>query len=210
MKKYLLIIMLCCANISIHAQNVAEMWINIPDELTPYLTKNDRKEMIECQAIGVETKVVNKFHGNTDIIELADDRGSFSLSEAKEIMLARLPSEQDSIFLYIETLKLPERHSSLRFYDRHWKQLDAGTRFAEVDKDQLFLKPDTMTTERYDELMSQVSLLFVEYTYDSAEKALHIIPHVPFVATEEKEPLNALVSKKILKWNGEIFNECYK
>ena len=84
MYKKLALVLCLLTSLSLHAQSVADMWINCPEQLTPYLTKNDRKEMIECRNIGVDTKVTNKLKETSDIITLADDYGCFMLMNTGE------------------------------------------------------------------------------------------------------------------------------
>lgn len=206
MYKKIALVLCLLASLSVHAQSIADMWINCPEQLTPYLTKNDRKEMIECRNIGVDTKVTNKLKETSDIVTLADDYGCFMLSDAKDLQILRLPTENDSIYLCIETVKLPECQSTVRFYDKTWKPLANEGKISDIPEEAFWAKPDTMTMERFIELKHLISLVFVEYRYSPELQALIVQPNIAFVTEEEKEHINALISKKILKWTGAMFN----
>ncbi len=55
------------------AQSVSDLWLSMPLSMTPYLSLNQKKEMIECHNIGVDSSVHNQFQGETSIDTLTSD-----------------------------------------------------------------------------------------------------------------------------------------
>ena len=53
MKKYLIIICFLTCWLGTSAQNLREVWINMPDTISPYLNKNLRTELVDDVKMGV-------------------------------------------------------------------------------------------------------------------------------------------------------------
>ena len=67
MKKYLIIICFLTCWLGTSAQNLREVWINMPDTISPYLNKNLRTELVDDVKMGVEPAVKNLLDDTTRI-----------------------------------------------------------------------------------------------------------------------------------------------
>lgn len=188
------------------AQTVSDMWISMPAEIVPYIDVNQKKEMIECMKIGVDTSVKNKFEGKTLIDTLTTDYGKFLVSEVRSIEIALLPCETDSIVMLIDTYKGPEAQGRVTFYDRKWNKFPTAVILPEVTAKDLIQKPDTMSIADYESLEKLISPELTTYNYDSSTKTMEIGLSLPLLTTEEKNKVNAVICKRSLKWTGKTFN----
>lgn len=202
----LFFLLLLAVNFQANAQSVADMWISIPDEFAPYLSLNQRKEMIECQKIGVDTSVKNKFEGTTSIDTLTTDYGKFIMSESRTLEIAILPCGSDNIVMLIDSYIAPEVQGKVSFYDTQWNRIANEGKIPTFGVDDLLQKPDTMSIRDYDDLKKLIVDGFIEYNYDSTSHELEIGISLPLVTLKEKEQLNAVICKRKLKWSGNSFN----
>ncbi len=115
---------------SILLQTVATLFINMPLELTPYLTLNQKKEMIECWNAEVDTATMNKLRGMSTIDTLTDDYGRFILSSSCDLQLIK---EGDTLCI-IETFRAPAEQSVIRRYDADWNLLSKETTELELEE----------------------------------------------------------------------------
>jgi len=191
---------------NLKAQSVADMWISIPEDVVPYLSLNQRKEMIEYNNIGVDTNVKNKFEGSTSISTLTDDYGKFILSESRFFEIVKLPFEPDSIFMVIDSYLAPEIHGIVSFYDKRWNSLSSDDKLQKVTIEELFIKSDTMSVKEYEDLIKLIIPEFLNYSYDSDNKMLEISVSLPLTTSNEKEQISSMLCKRRLKWKGNTFN----
>ncbi len=207
-RSLLLFVVLVCA-LTASAQDVATLWISMPEELSPYLSLNQRKEMIECFRIGVDTSVVNALHGTTDIDTLTADYGRFILSPPRTLQLIRLPQDGDSILCVIDSYSAPATQSTIAFYDLLWQPLPPAERMPDIDVAELTLRPDTMTVADYEALCAWADPTLVEMNYNIETKELELSLSIPFVDVEDKEKISAIICKRRLMWGGKAFVKCY-
>ena len=55
------------------AQNVREVFKSMPDSLAPYLTTNNRLDMIDFMDAKMKSVVTNLLEGETEMLALTDD-----------------------------------------------------------------------------------------------------------------------------------------
>jgi hypothetical protein len=189
------------------AQTVGELWMSMPQDKAPYLTAQQKKELIDHYKSGVSYELTNKLQGTTRVDTLVSDYGHFILSNSKELFLVLLPSkENDSIVLCIETYKAPELQSKPEFYDLKWNKLSNQDMLPNIGLDNLIVRPDTMSIADYDNLRSLISPELISYKYNNSSKTLEVNLATPLLSSEEKDRLKAIFSKLTLKWDGVKFN----
>jgi hypothetical protein len=64
------------------AQNVREMFKTMPDSLAPYLTVNNRLDMMDFVDAGMKAIVTNQLGGDTEMTFLSDDSLSVKMNSA--------------------------------------------------------------------------------------------------------------------------------
>lgn len=197
-------------SLNVTAQSVADLWISMPDNMVPYLTVNQKKEMIECNRIGVDSSVKNKLEGNTAIDTLSDSYGKFLVSTSRSLQLVKLPCEQDSILMLIDTHMGPKSHSEVSFYSMTWERFPLAEKMPELDLIDFIVRPDTMSIVDYDYLISSVTPVFFEYEYDKSTETLVVTPQMTIVTLDEKKRLEGLISKQTLIWGKEMFIKVIK
>ena len=203
--KYILVLSLLMVFNNSSAQSVADLWISMPDELVPYLTLNQKKEMIECRKIGVDSKVKNKLQGDTDIDTLSADYGKFIVSNSREIEMVKLPTKNDSILLVIDTYKGPLAHSKAAFYTLEWGILPSENVVPQFQVEDFILNSDTLTAAEQEEILSICSHPLYSYSYDKSTGRLIVKLSLPSVTLDDKKRIEEKSCKKMLIWTGEMF-----
>ena len=83
MKKVIIIFLVFhCALLTAQAQTVREVFKSMPDSLAPYLSMNNRLDMIDFMDAGMKAVVANQLGGDTQMTFLSDDSLSVKMNEA--------------------------------------------------------------------------------------------------------------------------------
>ena len=83
MKKVIIIFLVFhCALLTAQAQTVREVFKSMPDSLAPYLSMNNRLDMIDFMDAGMKAVVANQLGGDTRMTFLSDDSLSVKMNEA--------------------------------------------------------------------------------------------------------------------------------
>ena len=69
------------------AQTVRDMFKAMPDSLTPYLTDNNRLDMLDFMDAKMKAVVTNQLDGETEMLFLSDDSLAVKMSDALTIEL---------------------------------------------------------------------------------------------------------------------------
>lgn len=188
------------------AQDMKALWTNMPDDMTPYLNKAQRKEMAEFVELGVKGDTGNTLGGTSVLDTITADYLHVTLSEAKTVEMKLLKTESDSVLCMVTSLMVPEKKSQIDFYDMNWQKLDADKYIeAPYSIDLCLHRPDTMTEENYQELQKLIELPTIDITMSEKEGELVIKPSFPLTSKEDKMKLEAIVLQRKLKWNGHCF-----
>ena len=84
--KKLFLISLLCSSVACMAQNqtqtVRDLFKSMPDSLVPYLSTNNRLDMIDFMDAKMKAIVTNSLGGETEMIYLSDDSLAVKLNES--------------------------------------------------------------------------------------------------------------------------------
>ncbi len=134
-------------------QTAADVFKQMPDSLLPYLTRNNRLDMIDFMHSGMKAEVTNMFDGKSEMTTLATDSLTIRLSEASALtmFLLRIDGEPvDSCQQAVCLVKIwgshpDETESSLAYYSAKWRPLSEIPLFNESDKKRIMsLKKSTI------------------------------------------------------------------
>jgi hypothetical protein len=107
----------------------------LPDSIIPYLTKNNRLDLIDFMDSGMRARVQNSFEGYTELLALADDSLTLRLTEASVLKLYVISVGQEidgsnQILLLSFHVGVPEEKKDIvnRYYSIMWRPLDENER----------------------------------------------------------------------------------
>lgn len=138
--KRLVLLMSLFFCVSLQAQTLKELFIAIPDTLTPLLTKVNREDFGDFLDSKMKAEVRNRFGKSSEMTELTDDYLYLKMTSVSSMEMKLLPlNDSLKVICMIQTYQAPVSDSQIRFYDTNWKQLDAA-RFIELPDDSLFFR----------------------------------------------------------------------
>ena len=117
MKKLLIFALLFCSQLSLQAQtdslNIREVFKLMPDSLLPYLTQNNRLDMIDFMEAKMKAAVDNQLGGESEMTYLSDDSLCIKMNESMTLELKMLRDEQEPIVFMKRTYQITERQKQL-------------------------------------------------------------------------------------------------
>lgn len=94
--KQILILLLCAAT-SVQAQTLkaGDAFRQMPDSILPYLTANNRLDMLDFMDSHMKARVQNKFEGYSEMLSLADDSLTIQMSAVMRLTLRMVTSADE-------------------------------------------------------------------------------------------------------------------
>ncbi|MBE6260765.1 MAG: DUF3256 family protein [Prevotella sp.] len=127
------------AAIPLPAQStIRDVLRTMPDTLVPYLSENNRLDMIDFMASQMDAVVTNALGGKSQMLALTDYYTSVQLSDAAllEMRLLDVSAPVDGasqIVCFVCTYGTDICQSTVRFYSLSWRQLPTADYFVQPD-----------------------------------------------------------------------------
>lgn len=210
MKKIIYTLLLAAMTVlpqSVDAKSMKDLLVSMPDEVMPYLPKNQRLEFAELQEMGVKAEVKNALSDVSVMDTLTTDFLQIRMSKVATLQMKKLPVENgDSVICLVKTFSLPEKESELYLYDQNWQRLPLEMNLQAL-AESLIQKSDTMTDARFTELKQMVEPRMVSAMLLQHENGLVIRLALPLLSADDKKAVNAIKLQRKLNWNGKTFKE---
>ena len=209
--KFILTVVLSITFLSSYGSvKMTDVFVNMPDSLIPYLTKNNRLDCIDFKASKMSAIVKNVFDENSELITITDDYLDMQLSESVHLEMKLLPyiskdGDSTQIICQIFTYYGPEAESNITFYTTEWKELNASDYLSIPSFDDFWIKPDTMTTARYNTIRSFIDPVMMKAFLSEKDYSMTFSLGKPLLSKEDKKELEGICIPKEMKWNGKIF-----
>ncbi len=177
MRQLFFMLSLWLAAISTFAQQVTvrDVFKLMPDSIVPYLTENNRLDLLDFIDSKMTAEVTNSLGGKSVMTKLSERHLSLRLSEASTMDLLLLPVSQpvdstSQLICLIRTYGADVCESSIQFFSAKWRQLPTNQYIdlplemfvAEVNSDQSSLtltflhQLDVPANEEQDKLQKQL------------------------------------------------------
>lgn len=148
MKKLLIFALLFCSQLSLQAQtdslNIREVFKLMPDSLLPYLTQNNRLDMIDFMDAKMKAAVDNQLGGESEMTYLSDDSLCIKMNESMTLELKMLRDEKEPIVFMKRTYQITERQKEILIgrYSSSWRPI------SDVSEKSTLLKRDEEMLEK--------------------------------------------------------------
>ena len=105
-------------------QNMAEVFKQMPDSLLPYLTTNNRLDMVDFMEAKMKAEVTNLLDGKSEMTALTDDSLSIRMSPSLRVDM-QLVSRDSIIVAFRQTYTISESQQATvtRYYSTSWLPL---------------------------------------------------------------------------------------
>lgn len=189
MRKTLIAISLLCTLGSSAQTTMSQVFKTMPAEVVPYLTENNRLDLIDFMASNMKAEVTNQLQGKTRLTKLTDGEASIQLNDAVKMDL-RLLTVSDTIdnahqiICMIRTYDNGDCGSKVSFYSVGWKKLNTS--------DFIHLPDDIFVVEFEDKTENTGLILTLHHPLDK-------------VANEDQKEVSKTLKK--YNWDAEKFKE---
>lgn len=129
MKKLLIFALLFNSQLSLQAQtdslNIREVFKLMPDSLLPYLTQNNRLDMIDFMDAKMKAAVDNQLGGESEMTYLSNDSLCIKMNESMTLELKMSRDEKEPIVLMKRTYQITERQKEILIgrYSSSWRPI---------------------------------------------------------------------------------------
>lgn len=189
--------------VSVNAQSVDVMFVNIPDSVFPYLVKEQRQELVNLRHVDASTPAVlhSAFNCDVAMTYLEAERLTIEIDSTVMVEMARLPSAgADSVYCMLATVATPEKETQAYIYNKEWHKIE-DVHLCEMNFVQ---RPDTMNEETFSEINKLIEFPIAEAHFIDAT-AIVVRLNVPLLSKEERKRLDAILTETRLRWNGNAF-----
>ena len=203
MKRFLFGLCLVAMPVTMMAQQVRKMWVNMPTSIAGSLEKSTRQELLDLKEMKKKAVISGPLGEECSIDTLTADYLSARLSDVSTLQMKMLPtSSGDSLLCLVHTYAGPLLESSISFYTPDWKALPMPSMHLDVD----LQRPDTMTQDDFSKLQALFDPKLISFTLSPSNKELVVALSPVIISEEEKAHVKALISQRKLNWNGKTFN----
>ncbi len=107
---------------------MSQVFKTMPESIVPYLSENNRLDLIDFVSSNMKAEVNNRLDGKTELTKLTDSEASLKLNQSVKMELLLLDVDElvDSakqIICMIRTYKNGDCGSHISFYSAEWKKL---------------------------------------------------------------------------------------
>jgi len=183
--------------IAVNAQEMRQLWIEMPDSIVPYLNKSLRTELADYVTMKMKPEVVNSLQDTTRIEKFTNNYIRVQLNNASKLEIKSL---DNSTIALVQTWNGPIAESKLMLFSKEWK-----LKPFEIDLTPVFEKSDSMLQQRYEDLLSMANITLCEFKLSESDNSLTIKFTVPLLSSNDKTDMSNILKQRKLNWNGAFF-----
>ncbi len=180
---FLLLVVLGCLPTMGQRPLISDLFKSAPSHFFPYLSNNEKLDMLDFAALNMTTEVTNELDGKSSILMLTDSYLKMKLSRASLVEMRLLPVGEkcDSMLLCVVTTlgdSVPQE-SKVEFFNCSWQPLSIDVGYTPLSQH------------------SMVAHLSSDDTHLTC-RSVSLLPRDSDETTEVEE-------EKVLKWTGEDY-----
>lgn len=133
---------------------VGEVFATMPDSLIPYLSTNNKLDLIDFSKAGMKSEVKNSFDGTTELLKLTDNYLKLQLNSQTTVEMrlkkadSLLADSADCVLYVVKTYRATDAsHSEVRKFTSKWMPLHFSLSLRERVGEMVARKQDTTDEE---------------------------------------------------------------
>ncbi len=196
---------------SLGQSRMRDFWKTMPDSLLPYLSRDIRFEMNDKYDIGQRATGPTSFGDSAVITALNDRYIDVSLSSAVRIQMRLLHLGNGKPLICVARTYGNDRgETRVSFYDAGWNLkavfcTDSPCKYIKTIPS-LTHRPDSMTEDRYAELLTFIDPRMVIAELSPIDDSLTMRLSMPVVGKGEENEMKSILLQRKLNWTGKRFN----
>ena len=197
MKKILIIICFLTCWLGVSAQNLREVWIEMPDSILPYLSKSQRTELADYVEMKAEPAVLSTFGDSVRIERMTNN---YLLLKANEATRLEIKLLDNNTLALVQTWMAPAAESKLSLFNLQWQPKEAVVAY-KVN----IVKPDSMSDEDFADLKTLMSPRLKEYRLSADNNSLSVSWNYPLLSKKDVKRVTDILKSQVLNWTGKDF-----
>lgn len=211
--KFLMFIVLLttCLCVKGQIQTIDKIFVQMPDSLMPYLTKNNKLDMIDFVKANMKSEVNNRLNGTSVMLTLDSTYLKIQMNPAVNIEMkllkpaGQLVDSAEWVVCMLKTLGNNGSESEVDFYTSKWNKLDINSPFHEINQSDFLFRPDTMSIEEYNEAIDKPNAYMYSANLSNKDESMILWISTTILPTEQKSIIKPTLRSKRLLWNGYMF-----
>ena len=195
---------------SLQAQEAKTLFVNMPDSLSPLLTKVNRADCVDFLESKMKAQVENRFGKKSEMIELGKDYIRMQMSPQTTWQMKVLAlNDTTNVICTVSTACATACDSSIRFYTTDWKPL-ASSQFITLPIMADFLNaPDSTDVYAYDEAHRSADMLLMKADFNKEDTELIFTLTTPdYMSKETAEKLKPFLRRPVVyRWESGAFTK---
>ncbi len=159
MKRIVLLCLLLVSVLPLKAQDMAAVFIAMPDEYVPQLEDAWRKDLVDLYRSNEKARLKNNMNGYSTLEKLTDNYLLLQSTERTTIEMKLLPLVNNTfVICQVVTVKGPVADSRVSFFSPDWKLLDATDMLTPVAADWFIREDADKSSVTYIESTSRLDM----------------------------------------------------
>lgn len=208
------LLLLSSCNVAASNATMKAVFSEMPDSLIPYISRNNRLDMVDFIESNMKAEVTNTLNGKTELLAITDNYLKLQLNDAVVVEMKlldtqkQMPDTTNQIICVVTTYGGTPAESKIDFYTSKWNRVETvANPLKGIKGSQLVAKSDSVTADEYTSIDMQVNDVMVVATLSPNDNSLTLSPFLPLLTSDEKKTFEKCKRLIQLKWNGYIFNE---
>ena len=173
------------------------MFVNMPDSLSPLLTKVNREDCIDFLESKMKAQVENRFGKKSEMTDIGKDyiRMQMSAQSTWQMKVLAL-NDSTNIICTVSTVCAPACDSSIRFYTDDWKPLTTSLFITLPLMDDFLNAPDSTGVYKFDEARRSADMLLMKADFNKENTELTLTLTTPdYMSKETAEKLKPFLRR---------------
>ena len=198
--KLLSILMLFLAT-SLQAQGLKAYYVEMPDTLSPLLTKVNREDFCDFLASNMKAEVKNRLGQKSEMLKLTGNYLQVKLSSVSSYEMKLLPlNDSTDVICVVNSYNGPATDSQVHFYSTEWKELPASHFLTLPLQDEFYLKSQSAETEEEKRVREKADLFLMKAALDADSDTLSFTYTTPdYLDKDAAEKLRLMLRKEPVK-----------
>lgn len=193
---------------SLQAQEAKTLFVNMPDSLSPLLTKVNRADCVDFLESKMKAQVENRFGKKSEMTELGKDFIRMQMSpQATWQMKVLALNDTTNVICTVATACAPACDSSIRFYTTDWKPLTESPFITLPVMADFLNTPDSASVYVFDEARRSADMLLMKADFNKENTELTVTFTTPdYMSKETAEKLKPFLRRPIVyRWKNGAF-----
>jgi hypothetical protein len=207
MRKAFFILFLAAFALNASAQYIAPFFTTMPNDILPYLSVNNRKDLIDLFNAGKTAKVENLLKGETTLKALDENYIKLQLNASAVAEMKLLPlNDTAKIIAVIKTVSGKAADSQIQFFTSSWQKISIAELLPKITLND-FINKQALATNQDSTALQTLDIAFISFSFskDSDELTVSLDTENYLSKEDYKRVAPLLYPTFKLKWaNGKF------